>query len=94
MRKNPEKPHPGNFSRPGIEPGPAAWPARMLPLAPQRWTQDTQYGTISFLYNLGMVTHDRPTHKVPLELNEIHYVAMFVQPFGIDYVRNTGTEVC
>ena len=25
-------------SRPGIEPGPAAWQARMLPPAPQRWT--------------------------------------------------------
>ena len=33
-----EKPHPGNLSRPGFEPGPAAWQARMLPLAPQRWT--------------------------------------------------------
>ena len=36
--KNPKKPHPGNLFRPGIEPGPAAWQARMLPLAPQRWT--------------------------------------------------------
>ena len=36
--KNPKKPHPGNLSRPGIEPGPAAWQAQMLPLAPQRWT--------------------------------------------------------
>ena len=27
------------MSRPGIEPGPAAWQARMLPLAPQRWTR-------------------------------------------------------
>ena len=33
-----KKPHPGNLSRPGIEPGPAAWQAHMLPLAPQRWT--------------------------------------------------------
>ena len=33
-----KRPHPGNLSRPGIEPGPAAWQARMLPLAPQRWT--------------------------------------------------------
>ena len=32
------KPHPGDLSRPGIEPGPASWQARMLPLAPQRWT--------------------------------------------------------
>ena len=36
--KTPKKPNPGNLSRPGIEPGPAAWQARMLPLAPQRWT--------------------------------------------------------
>ena len=36
--KSPKKPHPGNLSRPGIEPGPATWQARMLPLAPQRWT--------------------------------------------------------
>ena len=28
-----KKPHPGNQPRPGIEPGPAAWQARMLPLA-------------------------------------------------------------
>ena len=33
-----EKPHPGNLSRLGIEPGPAARQARMLPLSPQRWT--------------------------------------------------------
>ena len=33
-----QKPHPGNLSRPAIEPGPAAWQARMLTLAPQRWT--------------------------------------------------------
>ena len=34
--KSRKKPHPGNLSRPGIEPGPAACQARMLPLAPQR----------------------------------------------------------
>ena len=33
-----KKPHPGNLSRPGIEPGPAAWQSRMLPPFPQRWT--------------------------------------------------------
>ena len=38
VRKNPEKPHPGNLSRLGIEHGPAAWQARMLPPVPQRWT--------------------------------------------------------
>ena len=37
--KTPKKPHPGNLSRPMIEPGPAAWQARMLPLSPQRWTR-------------------------------------------------------
>ena len=31
--KTPKKPHPGNLSRPGIEPDPAAWQARTLPLA-------------------------------------------------------------
>ena len=36
--KSPKKLHPGNLSRPGIEPGPTAWQACMLPLAPQRWT--------------------------------------------------------
>ena len=34
-----KKHHPGNLSRPGIEPRPVAWQARMLPLAPQRWTR-------------------------------------------------------
>ena len=34
--KTPKKRQPGNLSRPGIEPGPAAW--QVLPLAPQRWT--------------------------------------------------------
>ena len=36
--KTRKKPQPGNLSRPGIEPEPAAWRARMLPLAPQRRT--------------------------------------------------------
>ena len=36
--ENPEKTHPGNLSRPGIEPGPAAREARMLPPASQRRT--------------------------------------------------------
>ena len=33
--KTPKKPHPGNLSRPGIEPGPAAWQTRMLPPVPR-----------------------------------------------------------
>ena len=36
--KTPKKPRPGNLFRPRIEPGPAAWQARMLPPAPQLWT--------------------------------------------------------
>ena len=34
--KSSKKPHPGNLSRPGIEPGPAAWQERRLPPTPQR----------------------------------------------------------
>ena len=34
--KIPKKPHPGNLSRSGIEPRPAAWQARMLLPVPQR----------------------------------------------------------
>ena len=30
-----KKPHPGNLSRPGNEPGPAAWQARMLSISNQ-----------------------------------------------------------
>ena len=33
-----EKPYSGNLSQPGIEPGLAVWQARMLSLAPLRWT--------------------------------------------------------
>ena len=36
--KTPKIPHPGNLSRAGIEPGPAAWQARMLPPVPRQWT--------------------------------------------------------
>ena len=35
-RKTPKKPHPGNLSQPGIEPGPAAWQVCMLLPIPQR----------------------------------------------------------
>ena len=45
--KNPK--HPGNFSRPGIEPGPAAWQACMLLHFPQRLT-------IAYIY-IGRVIH-------------------------------------
>ena len=52
-KKKPIKPHPGSLSRPGIEPGPFAWEARMLPLAPQRWTySEIQYLKLNFWWNL------------------------------------------
>ena len=35
--KTQKKPHPGILSRPGIDPGPAAWQARILLPAAQRW---------------------------------------------------------
>ena len=38
--KTSKKPHPGNLSWPGIEPGPAVWQAHMLPPGPQRWTKE------------------------------------------------------
>ena len=38
--KTPKKSHAGILSRPGIEPGPAVWQALMLPLTPQRWTNN------------------------------------------------------
>ena len=41
--KIPKKPHPGNLSDPGIEPGPSAWQARMLLPVPQRWTIPSIY---------------------------------------------------
>ena len=36
--KTPKRSHPRNLFRPGIEPAPAAWQARMLLPVPQRWT--------------------------------------------------------
>ena len=38
-KEKPRKTHPGNLSRPRIEPGPAAWQALLLPPALQRWTK-------------------------------------------------------
>ena len=37
--KTQKKPHPGNLSWLGIEPGPTAWQAHILPPAPQQWTR-------------------------------------------------------
>ena len=62
--KTPKKPHPGNLSRPGIEPGPAAWQARMLSLAPQRWTTSfiTRYIMLIFiiLFSISIFIHIGP----------------------------------
>ena len=49
-----KKPHPGNLYRPGIEPGPAAWQAAMLPPTPQQWTEmKFQYFIIKFCLKNG-----------------------------------------
>ena len=56
--ENPEKPHPGNLSRPGIEPGPTTWQARMLPPDPQRWMlQPLRASCINFI-NLSLLLTD------------------------------------
>ena len=54
--KTPKKPHPGKLSRPGIEPGPAAWQARMLPLAPQRWKSTWRENNLMAAWN-NVVSH-------------------------------------
>ena len=64
-----------NLSRPGIEPGPAAWQARMLPLAPERWTVvhcTSPYslrgamGEISNFYNFSRRLFIFATHISPI----------------------------
>ena len=49
--KPPKKTSPRKLVRPGIEPGPAAWQARMLPLAPQRRTVTHYWHHIVFYHN-------------------------------------------
>ena len=44
-----KKTHPGNLSRQGIEPGPAAWQAHILPPAPQWWTLEAFIGDFETL---------------------------------------------
>ena len=64
-RKNP---YPGNLSRPGIEPGPAAWEARMLPLPPQRWTTIIVTSiNVLFLANSGKLD-SRDLSRLPWDL--------------------------
>ena len=56
-----QNPHPGNLTRPWIEPGPAAWQARMLPPALQRWTiliivmVIFQHGKFRCLFSCGII---------------------------------------
>ena len=61
-----KKPHPGNLSRPGIEPRPAAWQACMLPLAPQRWTNRMEFG-VYLPFTTGFVTEHYETIEWALE---------------------------
>ena len=54
--------------RPGVELGPAAWQARMLPLAPQRWTKLSYLPTLltQLLELSTFVVHTflAPLHKI------------------------------
>ena len=68
--RTPKKPHPGNLSRPGIELGPAAWQARMLPLAPQRWTIQ-----MNNLLILGYF-QSKPTHYISIQDQILRYSSM------------------
>ena len=64
--KSRKQPHPGNMSRPGIEFGPAAWQARMLPPAPQRWTNchiNCQNFMILRLYNICYILKTESTQN-------------------------------
>ena len=72
VRKNPGKrTHPGNLSRPGIEPGPAAWQARMLPLVPQRWT-------------MGIIFHVYTVSEVALTLSWSLHVLVWSKKYVCD----------
>ena len=57
-------PHPGNLSRPGIEPGPAAWQARMLPPGPQRRTPVLSVTNVLFSEFCNELYHRNPQIQI------------------------------
>ena len=80
-----KKPHPGNLSRPGCEPGPAGWHARMLPLVPQWWTVTwwTKRGLGRFFSRL--LPLSSTTNFIPpfLHTHRIHFVSFnFISPYN------------
>ena len=72
--KSPKKPHPGYLSRPGIEPGPAAWQSRMLLPVPQRWTQLERLPSRA----LEMRMQNRKCVCVCSNANSLHYYVLRV----------------
>ena len=60
--KTPKNPHPGNLSRPGIEPGPAAWQAHMLPTCStaRLWS----YNIFSSMFTLSVTEVDSQPYNV------------------------------
>ena len=70
--KTPKKPHPGNLSRTGIEPGPAARQACMLPPASQRWTFFLAVGPNFFIFFDRWIYHEYIWSKVPINLKLNH----------------------
>ena len=66
--KTPKKPHPGSLSRLDIKPGPAAWQARMLPPAPQRWT---------VLNLISIYQHNMTKNTMELKLTFINILIRF-----------------
>ena len=77
--KTQKKPHPGNLSRPGIEPGPAAWQARMLPSGPKRWIRDS-----SSIDSLPLLKLPAPKHY--LEVGRWNITMYSIHPF-MDFFR-------
>ena len=100
--KTPKKPHPGNLSRPGIELGPAAWQARMLPPAPQRWTNIQAHDYIISLYTdiistplceLRSSEQWRIQYTIELDLFEFWVCCVFFSEFNRYELRINGNKV-
>ena len=89
-RKTPKKkPHPGNLSRPGIEPGPAACQARMLPPAPQRWT----CSNISLFENLVYRRREKFYPRSGLEPGPLAFRANVLTNWAIQDMYRTTIEL-
>ena len=79
-----KKPHPGNLSRPEIEPGPAAWQARMLPLVPQQWTPPwDKYG-----FRVGRFWSHRPIYDIGQKWNNSKFLVFLysLSSFSVSFL--------